>query len=59
MYFGKYDFERSQSEQFEAVLTSARDQEQIRITALMNDEKATYCIDMRDFAHEIPFGLHD
>lgn len=59
VYFGKYDFERPQSEQFEALFTNARDQERAQITAIANDQKASYCADMREFAQAIPFGLHD
>ncbi len=58
VYFGKYDFERSQSEQFEAAFTIARDQERTLITSIGSDQKASYCADMRKFAQEIPFGLH-
>ncbi len=59
VYFGKYDWDRTQSEEFETALEVSRNQEQALIADLRDDQKAEYCLQMREFARDLPFGLQE
>jgi len=59
VYFGKYDWDRTQSAEFEAVLKLSRDQERAIITNIRDDQRENYCNEMREFAQDLPLGLQD
>jgi len=59
VYFGKYDWDRTQSEEFETALELSRDQERALIANLRDAQKAEYCLQMREFARDLPFGLQE
>lgn len=59
VYFGKYDWDRRQSAEFEAVLKLSRDQERAIIANIRDNQRDNYCLQMRDFAQDLPLGLQD